>query len=153
MIARIRGADTGRRPRAALTGRWPRAALALVAGTVVTLAPAARPSAAQEADRIAELERQVERLSESMRHELDVVQRQVDDLMFFTRLGDVADIDLVEMTGPPLRYEPNPTAQGPAIRSGSTPTCSSRRISTARARTRSSCSRTEASIPTSGRAT
>jgi len=103
MIARIRGADTG---------RWPRAALALVAGTVVTLAPAARPSAAQEADRIAELERQVERLSESMRHELDVVKRQVDDLMFFTRLGDVADIDLVEMTGPPLRYEPNPTAQG-----------------------------------------
>ncbi|MFZ0217689.1 MAG: alpha/beta fold hydrolase, partial [Candidatus Dormiibacterota bacterium] len=49
---------------------------------------------------------------EDQRHELDVLHRQIDDLMFFQRLGDLAEIDLVTFTGPPPRNEPNPTAQG-----------------------------------------
>ncbi len=90
--------------------------LVTLALAAVATAPVARSAAAQEAeqsgDRIDALERRLERETESLRQELDVVSRQVDDLMFFTRLGDVADIDLVQLTGPPLRYQPNPTAQG-----------------------------------------
>ncbi len=47
-----------------------------------------------------------------LQHRLDSLRRQVDDLMFFQRVGDVADIDLVTFTGPPPRYQPNPTGQG-----------------------------------------
>jgi dipeptidyl aminopeptidase/acylaminoacyl peptidase len=49
---------------------------------------------------------------QNLQHEIDVLSRQIDDIMFFQRLGDVADIDIVRLTGPALRYEPNPTAQG-----------------------------------------
>ncbi len=54
----------------------------------------------------------LEQQNESMRHRLDRLQRMIDDLMFFDRLGDIAEIDMVRLTGPPLRYQPNPTAQG-----------------------------------------
>lgn len=60
----------------------------------------------------AALRQTLERFIEDQRHRLDVLQRQVDDLMFFQRLGDIAEIDLVAFTGPPSRYVPNPTAQG-----------------------------------------
>jgi dipeptidyl aminopeptidase/acylaminoacyl peptidase len=45
---------------------------------------------------------------------LDELERQVDDLMWYTRVGDVAFIDKVYMYGPPLRpeQESSPTAQG-----------------------------------------
>ncbi len=59
-----------------------------------------------------ELRQQMQRQSDGLRHRLDVLSRQVDDLMFFQRLGDVAEIDKVRLTGPPKRYQPNPTAQG-----------------------------------------
>lgn len=48
----------------------------------------------------------------NLRHQLDVVNRRIDDIMFFHRVGDLAEIDLVSFTGPPRRHEPNPTAQG-----------------------------------------
>ncbi len=80
---------------------------------LAVLAAAAVSSAAgQEDDRLARIERMLERQSESLRHRLDVLQRQIDDVQFFNRLGDVAEIDIVRLTGPPLRYQPNPTAQG-----------------------------------------
>ncbi|HET8627612.1 MAG TPA: prolyl oligopeptidase family serine peptidase [Thermomicrobiales bacterium] len=63
-------------------------------------------------DAQAALRQTLERYIEDQRHRLDVLQRQVDDLMFFQRLGDIAEIDLVSFTGPPPRYVPNPTAQG-----------------------------------------
>ena len=86
-------------------------AVALLLTSALTLA--ASPSAAQEEPEsrdavILELERQNERL----RHRLDRISRQVDDLMFFQRLGDLATIDVVRLTGPPLAHQPNPTAQG-----------------------------------------
>ncbi len=59
-----------------------------------------------------ELLRRFERYAENQRHTLDVLQRQVDDLMFFQRLGDVAAIEMVTFTGPPPRNTPNLTAQG-----------------------------------------
>jgi dipeptidyl aminopeptidase/acylaminoacyl peptidase len=59
-----------------------------------------------------ELLRRFEQYAENQRHTIDVLQLQVDDLMFFNRLGDVAEIELVSFTGPPPRNTPNPTAQG-----------------------------------------
>jgi dipeptidyl aminopeptidase/acylaminoacyl peptidase len=77
------------------------------------LAAAAVSSAAgQEEDRLARIERMLERQNESLRHRMDMLQRQIDDVQFFNRLGDIAEIDIVRLTGPPLRYQPNPTAQG-----------------------------------------
>lgn len=56
--------------------------------------------------------RKMERALEDQRHTMDVLARQVDDLMFYNRLSDIAEIDLVSFTGPPPRNTPNPTAQG-----------------------------------------
>jgi dipeptidyl aminopeptidase/acylaminoacyl peptidase len=54
----------------------------------------------------------LERANESLRHDMDVVQRQLDDVYFMMQLGDLAEVDKVRLTGPPRRYQPNPTAQG-----------------------------------------
>jgi len=69
------------------------------------------PARAQDTD-LAQMQRMLQRQNDALGHQIDVLQRQVDDLMFFHRLGDIADIDIVRLTGPALRYEPNPTAQG-----------------------------------------
>jgi len=58
------------------------------------------------------IERLLRRHIESLDHRIDALERQIDDIMFYQRLGDVAEIDIVRITGPALRYEPNPTAQG-----------------------------------------
>ncbi|MCK4776478.1 MAG: S9 family peptidase, partial [Candidatus Krumholzibacteria bacterium] len=52
--------------------------------------------------------------NQNLRHRLDVLQRQVDDLMWYTRIGEYAFIDKVYMYGPPLakQQEKNPTGQG-----------------------------------------
>src|SRR3954466_6696507 len=63
-----------------------------------------------------ELLRKFEQFAEHQRHAIDVWQRQVDDLMFFNRLGDVAEIELVSFTGPPPRKTPNPTRRGAGTR-------------------------------------
>lgn len=64
-----------------------------------------------------EISEQLERIMnqfENLDHRLDMIEKNIDDLMWFQRTGDVADIDKVYITGPPLRkeQEPNPTAQG-----------------------------------------
>lgn len=50
----------------------------------------------------------------SYHHRLDEIEKKVDDLLWFERVGDIANIDKVYIYGPPLmpRQEPNPTAQG-----------------------------------------
>ena len=84
----------------------PRLGSAVLAAAVFALLPSS--SSAQSEEVIQRLQAQ----NESLGHRLDQLQRQIDDLMFFNRLGDLAEIDIVRLTGPPLRYEPNPTAQG-----------------------------------------
>ncbi|MDI9630516.1 MAG: prolyl oligopeptidase family serine peptidase [Acidobacteriota bacterium] len=70
--------------------------LALVLfGLLLQLPQPAR--AAGEDDRVAKLERAVESLS----FELDQVRKAVDDVFWFQRLGDVAEVDKVTYVGPP----------------------------------------------------
>ena len=82
--------------------------LALLVGTLLVTASAQ----AQERSKESELQEALAAQNEFLRHRLDRVSRQVDDLMFFMRLGDIADIEWARITGPPLAYQPNPTAQG-----------------------------------------
>ena len=49
---------------------------------------------------------------ESLNHRLDELEKAIDDVYWYNKVGDLAYIDKVYMTGPPLRKEKNPTAQG-----------------------------------------
>jgi dipeptidyl aminopeptidase/acylaminoacyl peptidase len=48
----------------------------------------------------------------NLRHRLDVLEKKIDDVLWNQRVGDVAYIDKVYTTGPPLWKEKNPTAMG-----------------------------------------
>lgn len=49
---------------------------------------------------------------EKMMHVFHGLQKSVDDVLWYHRLGDIALIDKVRITGPPPRNPPKPTAQG-----------------------------------------
>ena len=62
-----------------------------------------------------ELKKDIESLKknfENLNHRLDQIEKAIDDITWYNKVGDVAFIDKVRMTGPPLRKEKNPTAQG-----------------------------------------
>jgi dipeptidyl aminopeptidase/acylaminoacyl peptidase len=62
-----------------------------------------------------ELLRQLEimnRQFENLSHRLDILEKKIDDVLWYDKVGDIAHVDKVRMTGPPLRVEKNPTAQG-----------------------------------------
>ncbi len=56
--------------------------------------------------------REVEKSFSSLGHRLDVIEKNIDDLLWFERVGDVAFIDKIYITGPPPAQESNPTGQG-----------------------------------------
>ncbi len=78
----------------------------------LAFAPIGWPVTAQEGASVERVQRMLERHAENLDHEIDVLHRRIDDLMFYHRVGDIAEIDIVSFTGPPPRHEPNPTAQG-----------------------------------------
>lgn len=49
---------------------------------------------------------------EYLRHRLDVVEKNIDDIQWYNKVGDVAHIDKVYMYGPPKWKEKNPDGQG-----------------------------------------
>lgn len=55
---------------------------------------------------------QLKKLNEYLEHRLDMLEKRIDDVLWFERLKDYAFIDKVFMTGPPKWKEKNPTAQG-----------------------------------------
>ncbi|MDP2236211.1 MAG: prolyl oligopeptidase family serine peptidase [Bacteroidales bacterium] len=54
----------------------------------------------------------VSKLSNTLKHRLDVLQKQLDDLLWYQKVGDVAFIDKVYIYGPPSANIPNPDAMG-----------------------------------------
>ena len=52
---------------------------------------------------------------EKMMHVFHALQKSVDDILWYHRLGDTAHIDKAWMTGPPPRNNPKPTAQGAVV--------------------------------------
>lgn len=55
---------------------------------------------------------EVNRNFDALSHRLDVIEKSIDDLLWFDRVGDIAFIDKVYITGPPPAKESNPTGQG-----------------------------------------
>ena len=49
---------------------------------------------------------------EAFSHRLNQIEKAIDDIYWYNKVGDVAHIDKVYITGPPLAHEKNPTAQG-----------------------------------------
>lgn len=85
--------------------------LLAVVALIVSLALTS-PALAEENNGIAGELESLKKHNEQLRHRLDLMQRMVDDLIWWERLGDVAFVDKVYMYGPPLGHEENPTAQG-----------------------------------------
>lgn len=50
--------------------------------------------------------------NENLEHRLDQMQKSIDDILWFERVGDVAFVDKVYITGPPKWKEKNPTGLG-----------------------------------------
>ncbi|MBI9062074.1 MAG: hypothetical protein JEZ14_08785, partial [Marinilabiliaceae bacterium] len=48
----------------------------------------------------------------NMRHRLDKLEKMVDDLLWYEKVGDIAHVDKVYMYGPPKWKEKNPTGLG-----------------------------------------
>lgn len=66
------------------------------------------PLVGQEDNNKSELEEKFTNLN----HRLDQLSKTMDDILWHHKVGDVAFIDKVYITGPPLANEKNPTAQG-----------------------------------------
>jgi dienelactone hydrolase len=49
---------------------------------------------------------------ESLRHRLDVLEKAIDDVLWYHKVGDIAYVDKVRHVGPPLAKAKNPTAMG-----------------------------------------
>jgi len=81
--------------------------LAAVACGAVGLGLADEPDPSV-ADRVAALEA----MNENVNHRFDELAKQIDDLLWFERVGDVAVVDKVRIYGPPLARAPNPTGIG-----------------------------------------
>jgi len=73
------------------------------------------PAAARAGDTPPELDQRLGQLEASVaafEHRFDELAKQIDDLLWFDRVGDVAVVDKVRIYGPPLANEPNPTGIG-----------------------------------------
>jgi len=49
---------------------------------------------------------------EDLQHRFDILQKQLEDLLWYQKVGDVAIVDKVYITGPPNPHFKNPTAMG-----------------------------------------
>lgn len=67
---------------------------------------------AVNAQSLDEIKKQISRNDESLQHRLDRIEKLVDDVLWFQRVGDVAFVDKIFMTGPPPAKEKNTTGQG-----------------------------------------
>lgn len=56
--------------------------------------------------------KKLEKQNENLNHRLDALQKNIDDIIWFQRIGDAAFIDKVYITGPPRWKVKNPTAMG-----------------------------------------
>jgi len=86
--------------------------LFLILGMVLCLSPArlaaALSSPPDESQEMIYLKQQFEALN----HRLDELEKAVDDVLWFERVGDIAFVDKVRIVGPPRWKETQPTAQG-----------------------------------------
>ncbi len=58
------------------------------------------------------IEKLINKKFESLEHRLDQLEKAVDDILWYNKVGDVANIDKVFIVGPPPANVVNPTAMG-----------------------------------------
>lgn len=63
-------------------------------------------------DELKQIKEQTESINSTLEHRLDKLEKRIDDLMWIEKVGDIAYVDKVYMTGPPLWKEKNPNGQG-----------------------------------------
>lgn len=81
-----------------------------MAGVMVAAVAASAQEAASRADVDARLDR-VLRNQRAAQHTYDVLEKKIDDLLWYFKVGDLAEIDKVRFTSKPIRMA-NPTGQG-----------------------------------------
>ncbi len=62
-----------------------------------------------------ELKKGIEELksnNENLEHRLDQLSKQIDDILWYNKVGDIAHVDKLYIYGPPKWKEKNPTAKG-----------------------------------------
>jgi len=73
---------------------------------------AAVPHRAAAQDEKSDIAAALERRFEALDHRLDALEKAVDDILWYNKVGDVASIDKVYHVGPPPAKANNPTAMG-----------------------------------------
>lgn len=63
-------------------------------------------------EKVESISTEVDKINNTLHHRLDIIEKRIDDLLWYERVGDIAHIDKLYMTGPPLWKEKNPNAQG-----------------------------------------
>jgi dipeptidyl aminopeptidase/acylaminoacyl peptidase len=69
------------------------------------------PFRAQDSS-LSSMQKKADALGESLEHRLDALEKAVDDVLWYQKVGDAAWMDKVYITGPPPAKEKNPTAMG-----------------------------------------
>jgi dipeptidyl aminopeptidase/acylaminoacyl peptidase len=59
-----------------------------------------------------EIIKKMENQMDFMYHRMNELEKAIDDVLWYNKVGDVAHIDKVRMTGPPIWNEKNPDSQG-----------------------------------------
>ena len=62
-----------------------------------------------------DLEKKLESLShynENLNHKIDRLEKLIDDVLWYNKIGDIAHVDKLYIYGPPKWKEKNPTAKG-----------------------------------------
>lgn len=67
---------------------------------------------AQESESKDKMIEKMDRQISNLRHTLGQLEKGIDDILWNQKVGDVAHVDKVTMTGPPVWNEKNPTSQG-----------------------------------------
>ena len=79
---------------------------------ICTLLTTATYSVAQEKADLNTINKNMQRDNENLRHRLDQLEKTVDDILWYKKVGDIAHVDKLYIYGPPKWKEKNPTAKG-----------------------------------------
>jgi len=79
---------------------------------LVFIAGSTQLQAQDNTSQILEKLKKLETYNKNLNHQLDILAKQSDDILWFQRVGDIAFVDKIYITGPPRTNMKNPTAMG-----------------------------------------
>ncbi len=85
---------------------------AIFISLILFVTAAYQPVVGQENSEKDEIIETMSRHMQYMQHRMNELEKAVDDVLWYNKVGDVAHIDKVYITGPPLWKEKNPDSQG-----------------------------------------